>query len=240
MQRTCPGLPGRSRIHRGRAARRADGVPGPAAQLSRRLGLHGADEHAAQSGQRPVHDLRARHRSGRTLAGARFAEHHVRQRKRDAAVWHNRHARAGGDRLRCGLRELRLGADPGRQVHSIRWIQHAGLRRRRAGRQPVVQPQSSRHRRVVPRTRQQQWGDRVPQHRYDGSFERPAHHCLDGHRQRWRDGRSRQPLLQGIQRRVVTSGSDRRTAVSGSRGCRHRRYDADRGSSWVGSGGSVA
>ena len=101
---------GRARVRRGCASRRRRALR-TAVRLRGRLGLHAADQHAAEPGQRHLHAARLRDRHGRPHRPARLAHDHLRQRQCDEALRRDRHAGPGRHRLRHHLRELRLGAD---------------------------------------------------------------------------------------------------------------------------------
>ena len=80
-----------------------------------------------------------------TRVGSRtFVE---RQRQRDAAVRRDRHARAGGQRLGHGVRELRLGADAESEEHPDRRIDDHRLHRWRAVGEARLQQLPARRRR---------------------------------------------------------------------------------------------
>ena len=96
-----------------------------------RLGLHGADQHAAETGQWHVSVLPARTRSRRPHDAARHPHHDVRQRARDQAVRRDRHADAGRRGVGGGLCELRVGADAAAEDDSHRRVDDHGARGRR-------------------------------------------------------------------------------------------------------------
>ncbi len=107
-------------VHRRRATGCAGGVSDPPPQQPCGVGLHGADQHVAESGQRQVRVLRVRvwpavrGASARRITSrdpARDADDDVRECERHEAVRRNRYADAGRDGVWSELRQFRVGAD---------------------------------------------------------------------------------------------------------------------------------
>ena len=182
-------------VHPGRSSGRRDGVSAASAELSRRVGRHGPDEHAAQPGERHLHGPRGRDRSRRALRAARLADVHVGQRELAETVRIDRYAGPHPGCVGPRVPELRVGAHAATQDDPVQRIDHLRHRRRRRRRSSGCARRALGHPGALPGLQQHEQRRRRLRAQHDGLRGWPAHHLLGRDRRCRRDQGNREPLL---------------------------------------------